>query len=381
MPRGNPSPGGVYHLPVHLAPSASSMISIMDLIRKASPDMNGQTIPALTTVGALKITTTSDDLRDTATFVIAGGIFNPVAGTCCINYITCPGAVGSQINPSSFSLAAGTSMNFQFFLIDGDGSQWDNTWEATWEGSSSVMSVTTATGKGLEAGSAGISANITGIDVYVDQFCGAFCPTGGEGTSVSGSVYDASPSISSVTPNTFTVGQATPNVQIQGQNFGTNQPTVTFSLGSAQVTSYTDTTIVVTATANVAGIGSFSVTSTGYNGQQFEPNQNGSAQATSPKMTATGATAATITGPNGIPLGGSASYTVGVSPSTNTQNIVVSISLASGTGSAQFSDGTTSKTITATTTLTIKGVTATAPPTTSPSPRHSLAADNSPKCR
>ncbi len=106
------------------------MISIMDLIRKASPDVNGQTIPASTTVGALKITTTSDDLRDTATFVIAGGIFNPVAGTCCINYITCPGAVSSQISPSSFSLAAGTSMNFQFFLSDGDGSQWDNTWEA-----------------------------------------------------------------------------------------------------------------------------------------------------------------------------------------------------------------------------------------------------------
>lgn len=89
--------GGVYHLPVHLAPSASSMISIMDLIRKASPDIDGQTIPASATVGALKITTTSDDLRDTATFVIAGGIFNPVAGTCCINYITCPGAVSSQI--------------------------------------------------------------------------------------------------------------------------------------------------------------------------------------------------------------------------------------------------------------------------------------------
>ena len=148
------------------------------------------------------------------------------------------------------------------------------------------MSVTPATGMGLEAGSAAISANITGILEYQAQFCGAYCPTGGQGASVSGTVYDASPSISSVTPTTFTVGQATPNVQIQGQNFGTNQPTVTFSLGSVQVTSHTDMKIVVTATANVAGTGNFTVTSKGYNGQQFEPNNGGSAQATSPSVTA-----------------------------------------------------------------------------------------------
>jgi hypothetical protein len=221
--------------------------------------------------------------------VVGGGIYNPVAGTCQNPCIVCPGATGAEITPSSFSIPSGTSENFQFLLIEDDGSTENYTSEATWDGSSSVITVTTGEATALEAGSAGISAAMgSGVPEYSASFCaGTVCPTGGQGASITGSTYDATPFINLVTPSTFTVGVATPNVTLQGGNFGTNQPTVTFTLGTVQVTGYTDSTITVIVTANTAGTGTFSLTSTGFDGQSFEGEGMGSPQATSPNVTVT----------------------------------------------------------------------------------------------
>jgi len=178
--------------------------------------------------------------------VVGGGIYNPVAGTCQNPCIVCPGATGSEILPSSFSIPAGTSESFQFFVIENNGSTENYSESATWEGSSSVLSVQPQLATGLEAGSAGISANMSaGVPEYSASFCaGTACPTGGQGASISGTV---TPVVSGVSPSMAPAGMSQAIV-ISGAGFGSS-PVVTVGGGaSAVVNSSSSTTINATLT-------------------------------------------------------------------------------------------------------------------------------------
>jgi hypothetical protein len=63
-----------------------------------------------------------------------------------------------------------------------------------------------------------------------------------------------------------------------------------------------------------------------------------------------------ISGPNGVPINGSAQFTVQIQPASA---VILSLQTSSGSGSAKFDDGTTSKTVSAATqTVTVKGVSA-----------------------
>jgi hypothetical protein len=79
----------------------------------------------------MQVRSPGSDLRNLVTVVVGGGIYNPVAGTCQNPCIVCPGATGSEILPSSFSIPAGASESFQFLLIEDDGSTENYTSEAT----------------------------------------------------------------------------------------------------------------------------------------------------------------------------------------------------------------------------------------------------------
>src|SRR5271165_4419716 len=66
----------------------------------------------------------------------------------------------------------------------------------------------------------------------------------------------------------------------------------------------------------------------------------------------------TISGPLGVPVGGSDVYSVTVSPASNTSSITLSLSTTQGSGSAQFSNGSTSMTITTSQNVSVTGVSA-----------------------
>jgi len=123
--------GDTYLVPLHLGPNASSGISIMELMERAQPDAQGHVIPMNARAGVMQVRSPGSDLRNLVTVVVGGGIYNPVAGTCQNPCIVCPGATGSEILPSSFSIPAGASESFQFLLIEDDGSTENYTSEAT----------------------------------------------------------------------------------------------------------------------------------------------------------------------------------------------------------------------------------------------------------
>ncbi len=125
-----------------------------------------------------------------------------------------------------------------------------------------------ATINGNSAGSVDITATpipFTQTDVVHDvQYTCNIASQYGTAT-----VYDPTPVITGVTPNSVVVGQPA-TVTLSGQNFGTNQPQVTESLGDAvTVTSYSDTQIVTSLTPSTTGTGYFTVTAEGFNGQGF----------------------------------------------------------------------------------------------------------------
>ncbi len=237
--------GDTYLAPLHLGPNASSGISIMELMEKAQPNAQGHVIPMNARAGVMQVRSPGSDLRNLVTVVVGGGIYNPVAGTCQNPCIVCPGATGSEILPSSFSIPAGTSESFQFLVIENNGSTENYSESATWEGSSSVLSVQPQLATGLEAGSAGISANMSsGVPEYSASFCaGTLCPSGGQGASISGAV---TPVLTSITP---TMGLATSEVTVTivGVGFATPVALVVANGVTAQVQSSTPTRIVAQA--------------------------------------------------------------------------------------------------------------------------------------
>jgi hypothetical protein len=262
--------GDTYLAPLHLGPNASSGISIMELMEKAQPDAQGHVIPMNARAGVMQVRSPGSDLRNLVTVVVGGGIYNPVAGTCQNPCIVCPGATGAEILPSSFSIPAGTSESFQFFLIENNGSTENYSESATWEGSSSVLTVQPQLATGLEAGSAGISANMSaGVPEYSASFCaGTACPTGGQGASISGSV---TPSVSGVSPSMAPAG-GTQAVVISGAGFGTNPQVSISGGGSAVVNSSTNTTINATLTipgGSSGGNQNLTVTAAGFSSFPF----------------------------------------------------------------------------------------------------------------
>lgn len=279
---------GVYRYPVHLGPNASIMISVMELIQEGVPDATGNVIPTGVQNGSLTIANSSTDLLNTVTFVMASGIYNPVAGTCCTNPVVCTGATSAEISPSTFSIPDGTTQSFQFYIVYDNGSQYNYTSEATWSGSSAYISVSTGEVAGLTPGTASFSASVGGgVPEYVACFCGQACPTGGQGASASGSVSDVTPVITGIAPSDWNAGTTTP-VTFSGQYFGTNAPTLSFSPGagiSYTLSSYTDTQITANVTV-AAGTPNESVsvtaTSNGYNGQGFTNGGNGQSAQSSP---------------------------------------------------------------------------------------------------
>ena len=107
-------------------------------------------------------------------------------------------------------------------------------------------------------------------------------------------IGDFSPTISSISSTSFVAGTSTPNVQISGQNFGTNCPrfAVTPALAGTSFTPTNCTDTVVTGTMNidpsaVAGQDTVSLTAEGFNGQGFLPAQPGETQSATTTITVT----------------------------------------------------------------------------------------------
>ena len=291
--------GGHYVYPIHLAPRATNMFNISEIIQTGIPDAQGNTVPASIHEGSAVLSGTVAENQHILVAMDAG-IYNVRKAICGNNFCkTCMGSVDAWVAADPFSVAAGGSTALTLISQYNTGNQYDRTSTSAWTSSAtSVATVATGTVSGVTAGSVQISAfdasepdYSTGCYSYTIE-CPLDTGTGGESP---GTGYDPTPVITSVSPNSYIVGQTATGVQISGQNFGTNRPQVTLSLGgTVQITSYSDTLIVVNVTPSTAGTGTFTVTAEGFNGQPFAPSEGQSQTAQSPQVSATQPPAAAI---------------------------------------------------------------------------------------
>ena len=284
-----------YTVPITLAPNASTMLDIMGLIEAAKPDVNGNTIPAGAHIGSVVVAGVSPDLRDTVTFVAAGGVYNPLSGTCGIICTDCTGAVSGDLSPASPSVAADHTQAFTFYVNNSNGTQTNYTSTADWSSSeTSVATVQSGQASAVSSGSTEISAK----SPSVPDGEGEACIDGDETISscmniqytgeTTLTVYDDTPSNISVSPSSYTVGTAT-GFTITGQNLGTNCPQLTWPFAASySLSSCANTSVSGTATANAAGSGDLTFKAEGYGGQGFSPGpgQGQTAQSTAVSATA-----------------------------------------------------------------------------------------------
>ena len=167
---------GVYHLPIHLAPQASTMVDVAMLIMDAKPDLDGEVIPANIREGSASFASAAHGEapggEGKMTVVISGGVFNVSEGTCgsICNY--CNGYSNWGIIPSPIVGPIQFTASASAYATDSYGN--DQTLSGgSW--SSDTPSVATVDNSGTVNGVAVGSANITDFLSNVIVFQGNYC--------------------------------------------------------------------------------------------------------------------------------------------------------------------------------------------------------------
>jgi hypothetical protein len=338
-----------------LAALETKALDIGSLIATGAKDENGLVLPPAATAGVAQWFTPNYG-TGTGRLLVS----QPNAGLArsfgCYTAVTLCGS--SSLSNSSVTIPAGGSGQMGPFNADmclgtvgvcGGTYDFTTSWEANWTSSNaSVASIPSpsdtaaVTINGNSAGTAAIGATpVSMTDFFQPEDITWTCYAAQQ--SGTATVYDPTPVITGLTQNSFVVGQTTTGVTISGQNFGTNQPQVTLSLGgTVTVTSYSDTQIVVSVTPSNAGTGYFTVASEGFNGQGFIPSGGQSQNSgPSPQVTVSAPTVSVTAGPTYI----LAAQTLApglTSPSTST---CVTITAASDPASGGTFSWTTSSSV------------------------------------
>lgn len=168
---------GQYHLPIHLAPQASTMLDVAMLIMEKTPDINGNVIPLGIEEGSASFDSaahdsTAYDGKKRVTTVISGGLFNTGNATCGMLCTYCNGYGSWGIVPVPLAGPVGWTGTASAHATDSYGSNQTmsgGSWSST---DSGIMSV--GSGGGVSAISYGqvtISDFFSNVIVYQGNFC------------------------------------------------------------------------------------------------------------------------------------------------------------------------------------------------------------------
>ena len=102
---------GKYQIPVHLAPQASVMLDIKEIVEANAPDAAGNVFPANTTEGSAAFENTEGPTGQ-INLVISGAVFNVVTGTCMGCCVPCCGTSDVFLTPPSDVCSAETQLSF-----------------------------------------------------------------------------------------------------------------------------------------------------------------------------------------------------------------------------------------------------------------------------
>jgi hypothetical protein len=279
--------GGQYTLPVHLGARATRTLSLSQIIESQIPDADGNVIPLSIKEGGA---TLAGSHADNEHILVASdvGVFNVKKATCGEECYTCDGYTSASMSPSPFTVKTDQTVQMALTDVWNTGAEYNISGESTWSASGSNITVSsTGLVTGVAGGTAGVSASDPYEPAYV-EWCGPDesdpCPIAfGIGGGASGTVYDATPTITSISsnPSPLVAGNTGQTVTIAGKAFGTNTPTLTFSdptITAPTLISHTDTQIVANVTvpsSTQPESVTVDVTTTGYGGNSFNGGGDG----------------------------------------------------------------------------------------------------------
>ena len=218
---------GAYVLPLHLAPRATTSLSVASLIRDQTPDVNGVIIPTTITEGSARISGIHADNE----FILVdmdAGTYNVRKGTCSYYCVSCNGAISALIGePVDFSMHGSQQLNF--IVQQNTGGAYNYSSQATWSSSNSGIATIATYGMASAVAVGNFTADAS-ADLPLDgQECAynESCPDNGfmQGSG-GGTVNNYNLTVTGSTPVTF--GGSGP-ITITGTGFSqfTSAPTVT----------------------------------------------------------------------------------------------------------------------------------------------------------
>jgi hypothetical protein len=223
--------GGLYLYPIHLPARATRTFNISEITGSATPDSEGNIIPAGIHEGSAEIAGSQGEHQHILVNMDTG-IYNVNKAVCAPPTCeTCQGLVSIAVIEIPFAVPVSGTTQETFYMTWSSGTQYNLTNQSTW--SSNATSVATVS-VGLVSGVSAGAATITAFDSndeppYIPDYCYMYgngaCPAGGPtGGSGSGCVFG----INAVSPSTFVVG-TTGTITISGCGFsGKQTPNVLF---------------------------------------------------------------------------------------------------------------------------------------------------------
>jgi hypothetical protein len=175
---------GHYGVPIHLAARASLMFNVSEVTRSATPDAEGNIIPAGVHEGSAEI---AGSMGENEHILISedAGIYNINKAVCTPTCITCQGMVSTSLFASPYSVPMGGSTQQTFSMQWSGGIQYDLTKSSTWSTSApTVATVNLGLVNGVSVGAADIGAFDSNFEPpYIVGFCyfggNGMCPQGG----------------------------------------------------------------------------------------------------------------------------------------------------------------------------------------------------------
>lgn len=270
--------GGHYSYPIHLDPRATRTFNISEIIQNQIPDGEGNIIPASIHEGSATLAGSQAD-NQPVLVAMAAGTYNVKKATCGEYCYTCSGWASTELDPNPFSVTVGGSVQMSFWIYFNDGSMYNYTGDPanSWGGSNNASVDQRGVVTGVAPGAANVGVTNNTVPGYwqgclpAPRGCPFFV---GTGAGASGTVGDATPVISGISPSQWNAGNTT-QVTLNGRYFGTNAPTLNFSPGngiSYSLLSFSDTQIVANVSVAASTPDEFvnvSVTNNGYGGSGF----------------------------------------------------------------------------------------------------------------
>jgi hypothetical protein len=230
---------GTYHLPVHLAPQASTMLDIAMLMMEETRDIEGKTIPSNIRDGSLSFASADTDSsrpdgKKRMTLVIAGGVFNVSTATCGEICQYCNGYSNFVLVSTPINTAVGANTPVSAQGTDSYGSNQlfsGGSWATS---NSSIMAVNQGTVTGVSAGQVTIQNFLSNIDVWQGQFCVSdnmndSCPLGNPSPYSPATAFSVQVTTADIVADQITVSMA-PSTLNGTLTLTVNGPGISYSL-------------------------------------------------------------------------------------------------------------------------------------------------------